>query len=56
MPDDYFLAQVVYADPSLNVTPSTAMQVAGTVVDIAHNGNGMEVPIIGAEIIFLISG
>ncbi|MDY2941012.1 MAG: hypothetical protein SOS98_01590 [Varibaculum sp.] len=50
MPDDYLLTQVVYADPSLNVTPSTGeMQVTGTVADIAQNGNGMEVPIIEAN-------
>lgn len=50
VPDDYLLTQVVYADPSLNVTPSTGeMQVTGTVADIAQNGNGMEVPIIEAN-------
>ena len=50
VPNKYSLVQVVYGDPTLNVTPSTgAMTVSGEVVDIAKNGNGMTLPVILAD-------
>ena len=54
IPSQYLLVVVVYADPTLNVTPSTgAMSVTGVVADFAQSQAGMTVPVIQATSINL---
>lgn len=50
VPSEFFLVQVVYPDPELEVTPSTgAMQVTGDVADIAQSQLGYQVLVVVAD-------
>lgn len=50
VPSEFFLVQVVYPDPELEVTPSTgAMQVTGEVADVARSQLGYQVLVVVAD-------